>query len=145
MDRLIFLFITKRKNYESKNIELVSLEDKNLYCFKSSRTLFQKFYSGNLYKGLTATCNGFYAFQGRETRIPLACTIDIDDLKSIKFRKYHITNLEMETAIIYGLSDFLGHNAISLNAILANRVNDIYSQNPQDVIESLILFVLNKI
>ena len=41
--------------------------------------------------------------------------------------------------------DFLGHNAISLNAILANRVNDIYSQNPQDVIESLILFVLNKI
>ena len=51
----------------------------------------------------------------------------------------------METAIIYGLSDFLGHNAISLNAILANRVNDIYSQNPLDVIESLILFVLNKI
>lgn len=133
------------KNYSSKNIELISLEDKNLYCFKSSNTLFQKFYSGNLYKGLTATCNGFYAFQGRETRIPLGSTIDIDDLKSIKFKKYHITNLEMETAIIYGLSDFLGHNAISLNAILANRVNDIYSQNPQDVIESLILFVLNKI
>jgi len=53
------------KNYESKNIELISLDDKNLYCFKSSNTLFQKFYSGNLYKGLTATCNGFYAFQGR--------------------------------------------------------------------------------
>ena len=133
------------KNFSSKNIELISLEDKNLYCFKSSNTLFQKFYSGNLYKGLTATCNGFYAFQGRETRIPLASTIDIHDLKSIKFKKYHITNLEMETAIIYALSDFLGHNAISLNAILANRVNDIYSQNPQDVIESLILFVLNKI
>ena len=41
--------------------------------------------------------------------------------------------------------DFLGHHAISLNAILANRVNDVYSQNPSDVIESLILFVLNKI
>ena len=133
------------KNYESKNIELISLEDKNLYCFKSSNTLFQKFYSGNLYKGLTATCNGFYAFQGRETRIPLKSTIDIDNMKSIKFKKYEITNLEMETAIIYGLSDFLGHNAISLNAILANRINDLYSENPSEVIESLILFVLNKI
>ena len=101
--------------------------------------------AGNLYKGLTATCNGFYAFQGRETRIPLKSTIDIDNMKSIKFKKYEITNLEMETAIIYGLSDFLGHNAISLNAILANRLNDLYSQNPSEVIESLILFVLNKI
>ena len=48
-------------------------------------------------------------------------------------------------AIIYGLSDFLGHNAISLNAILANRINDLYSENPSEIIESLILFVLNKI
>ncbi len=133
------------KNYTSENIEVISFEDKSLYCFKSSNTLFQKFYSHKLYKGLTATCNGFYAFQGRETRIPLASTIDIEDLKSIKFKKNHVTNLEMETAIIYGLSDFLGHNAISLNAILANRINDLYSQNPAEVVESLILFVLDRI
>ena len=133
------------KNYTSENIEVISFDDKILYCFKSSNTLFQKFYSHKLYKGLTATCNGFYAFQGRETRIPLASTIDIEDLKSIKFKKNHVTNLEMETAIIYGLSDFLGHNAISLNAILANRINDLYSQNPADVVESLILFVLDRI
>ena len=133
------------KNYTSEKIEVISFEDKILYCFKSSNTLFQKFYSHKLYKGLTATCNGFYAFQGRETRIPLASKIDIDDLKSIKFKKNHVTNLEMETAIIYGLSDFLGHNAISLNAILANRINDLYSQNPAEVVESLILFVLDRI
>ncbi len=133
------------KNYTSENIEVISFEDKIMYCFKSSNTLFQKFYSHNLYKGLTATCNGFYAFQGRETRIPLASTIDLDDLKSIKFEKNHVTNLEMETAIIYGLSDFLGHNAISLNAILANRINDLYSQNPAEVVKSLILFVLDRI
>ena len=133
------------KNYTSEKIEAISFEDKILYCFKSSNTLFQKFYSHKLYKGLTATCNGFYAFQGRETRIPLASKIDIDDLKSIRFKKNHVTNLEMETAIIYGLSDFLGHNAISLNAILANRINDLYSQNPAEVVESLILFVLDRI
>ena len=132
-------------NYTSKNIEVISLNNKNLYCFKASTTLFEKFYSDNLHKGLTATCNGFYAFQARETRIPLESTIDIDDTKSIELKKYKVTNLEMETAIIYGLSDFLGHNAISLNAILANRINDLYSENPLEIIESLILFVLNKI
>ena len=63
------------KNYTSEKIEVISFEDKILYCFKSSNTLFRKFYSHNLYKGLTATCNGFYAFQGRETRIPLALSL----------------------------------------------------------------------
>ena len=132
-------------NYTSKSIEVISLNNKNFYCFKASTSLFKKFYSSNLYKGLTATCNGFYAFQGRETRIPLESTIDINDMKSIELKKYKVTNLEMETSIIYGLSDFLGHNAISLNAILANRINDLYSENPSKIIESLILFVLNKI
>lgn len=132
-------------NYTSENIEVISLNNKNLYCFKASNTLFKKFYSSNLDKGLTATCNGFYAFQGRKTRIPLESRINIDDMKLIEFKKYKVTNLEMETAIIYGLSDFLGHNAISLNAILANRINDLYSENPSEIIESLILFVLNKI
>jgi uridine phosphorylase len=51
----------------------------------------------------------------------------------------------METAIIYGLSDFLGHNAISLNAILANRVNNLYSKKPNEIIESLIRYTLKKI
>ena len=132
-------------NYTSESIEVISLKNKNFYCFKASTSLFKKFYSSNLYKGLTATCNGFYAFQGRKTRIPLESRINIDDMKLIEFKKYKVTNLEMETAIIYGLSDFLGHNAISLNAILANRINDLYSENPSEIIESLILFVLNKI
>ena len=132
------------KNYTSENIEVISFDNKSLYCFRSSNILFEKFNSEELSKGLTATCNGFYAFQGRETRIPLENTIDFNDFKSIKFKGHNITNLEMETAIIYGLSEFLGHNAISLNAILANRTNNVYSENPSQVIESLILFVLNK-
>ena len=132
------------KNYTSENIEVISFDNKSLYCFRSSNILLEKFNSEELSKGLTATCNGFYAFQGRETRIPLENTIDFNDFKSIKFKGHNITNLEMETAIIYGLSEFLGHNAISLNAILANRTNNLYSENPSQVIESLILFVLNK-
>jgi len=132
-------------NYDSDNMDTISFENLNLNCFKSSNKLFDRFYSNNLIKGLTATCNGFYAFQGRETRIPLKNSIDFKKINEILFKDYRVTNLEMETAIIYGLSDFLGHNAISLNAILANRIYDQYSKNPSDIIDSLIRYTLEKI
>jgi len=135
----------KLDNYKSDNLESISFENHNLNCFRSSRILFEKFYSDTLLKGLTATCNGFYAFQGRKTRIPLENSINIEKLNRIVFKNQSVTNLEMETAIIYGLSDFLGHNAISLNAILANRVNDLYSKNPNEIIDSLIRYTLKKI
>ena len=135
----------KLDNYKSDNLESISFENHNLNCFRSSRILFEKFYSDTLLKGLTATCNGFYAFQGRKTRIPLENSINIENLNRIVFKNQSVTNLEMETAIIYGLSDFLGHNAISLNAILANRVNDLYSKNPNEIIDSLIRYTLKKI
>jgi len=135
----------KLDNYKSDNLESISFENHNLNCFRSSRILFEKFYSDTLLKGLTATCNGFYAFQGRKTRIPLENSINIEKLNRIVFKNQSVTNLEMETAIIYGLSDFLGHNAISLNAILANRVNDLYSKNPNKIIDSLIRYTLKKI
>ena len=135
----------KLDNYKSDNLESISFENHNLNCFRSSRILFEKFYSDTLLKGLTATCNGFYAFQGRKTRIPLENSINIEKLNRIVFKNQSVTNLEMETAIIYGLSDFLGHNAISLNAILANRVNDLYSKDPNEIIDSLIRYTLKKI
>lgn len=135
----------KLDNYKSDHLESISFENHNLNCFRSSRILFEKFYSDTLLKGLTATCNGFYAFQGRKTRIPLENSINIEKLNRIVFKNQSVTNLEMETAIIYGLSDFLGHNAISLNAILANRVNDLYSKNPNEIIDSLIRYTLKKI
>ncbi|MAU30805.1 MAG: phosphorylase [Flavobacteriaceae bacterium] len=135
----------KLDNYKSDNLESIYFENHNLNCFSSSRILFEKFYSDTLLKGLTATCNGFYAFQGRKTRIPLENSINIEKLNRIVFKNQSVTNLEMETAIIYGLSDFLGHNAISLNAILANRVNDLYSKDPNEIIDSLIRYTLKKI
>ncbi len=135
----------KLDNYKSDNLEFIYFENHNLNCFSSSRILFEKFYSDTLLKGLTATCNGFYAFQGRKTRIPLENSINIEKLNRIVFKNQSVTNLEMETAIIYGLSDFLGHNAISLNAILANRVNDLYSKDPNEIIDSLIRYTLKKI
>ena len=132
-------------NYNSSNFDKILFNGVILNCFKSSNKLFNKFNSNKLKKGLTATCNGFYAFQGRKTRIPLNNTIDFEKLNQIVFKNYKITNLEMETAIIYGLADFLGHNAISLNAILANRNRNIYSNDPNKVVENLVRYTLKNI
>jgi uridine phosphorylase len=51
----------------------------------------------------------------------------------------------METSAIYGLSKLLGHNAISMNAIIANRTNEVFSENPDKVIENLILYTIDRI
>ena len=69
----------------------------------------------------------------------------IEELNKIQFINDRVTNLEMETAIIYGMSKILGHEAISLNAILANRENGTYSKKPSETINKLILLTLNSL
>ena len=66
-------------------------------------------------------------------------------INSFNYNGYRISNLEMETASIYGLSRLLGHKAISLNAIIANRVNRTFSKNPDKTIESLIQYTLDRL
>jgi len=66
-------------------------------------------------------------------------------INSFIYNGQKISNLEMETSAIYGLSKLLGHNAISMNAIIANRANEVFSENPDKVIEDLILYTINRI
>jgi uridine phosphorylase len=62
-----------------------------------------------------------------------------------QFDGNRITNLEMETTAIYGLSALLGHNALSLNAIIANRANGTFSQDPTKAVDELIAYTLDKL
>jgi uridine phosphorylase len=64
-------------------------------------------------------------------------------LASFEFDGHPITNLEMETATIYGLAQLLGHRAVSLNAILANRPLGTFSAQPKATIDQLIQLSLN--
>ena len=92
------------------------------YVIKSDYNLLKLFCENNtISKGVTATNVGFYGPQGRQLRIPLSDNKLNDKLTQFEFNGRKITNLEMETSGIYGLSKLLGHKAISLNAILANR------------------------
>lgn len=112
---------------------------------KGSSSLLKKFDSGQLLRGITLTAGGFYGPQGRKLRIPMADKELFSNIKAFEYQQTKITNLEMETSAIYGLSRLLGHQAVSLNAILANRANGTFCINPKEVINSLIRYTLSKI
>ncbi|MBD3749507.1 MAG: nucleoside phosphorylase [Sphingobacteriales bacterium] len=107
------------------------------YVNPSSQALLERFQDG-FHHGITVTCPGFYGPQGRVLRLGLRHPKFIDQLSEFEFRGNRITNFEMETAGIYGMAKLLGHQALSINAIIANRIGGIFSKNPQNAIESLI-------
>ena len=115
------------------------------YVVKCDDQLLQKLSSERTHKGFTATNVGFYGPQGRILRLPIQDNDLNDKLASFNFEDRPITNLEMETAGIYGLSRLLGHKALSMNAIIANRATGEFSSDPKAVVEDLILYTLNKL
>lgn len=96
-------------------------------------------------QGITVTAPGFYAPQGRQVRAQNAVPGFIQKLNAFRYNDYRITNLEMETAGIYALAKILGHKALSVNAILASRVNFQFSNEPNLVVDKAIKLVLERI
>lgn len=112
---------------------------------ENSRTLEQRFESDRTFKGITATAGGFYGPQGRVLRLPLQNPELNQKMDTFNYNGIRITNFEMETSTIYGMSKLLGHHALSLNAIIANRANGTFSENPKQTINNLIEYALGKI
>ena len=110
----------------------------------NSKKLENKLSSEIIFKGMTATAGGFYGPQGRVLRIPIKDSDLNHKISSFVYDEIRVTNYEMETSAIYGLSKLLGHNACSMNAIIANRPLGEFSQNPLKVIEDLIIYTLDK-
>lgn len=96
-------------------------------------------------KGMTATCGGFYGPQGRVLRLEVQDDSLNNKMDSFDFNGLKVSNFEMETSAIYGLSKLLGHEACSMNAILANRALGTFSKNSQETIDKLITYTLNKL
>ncbi|MDX1317089.1 MAG: nucleoside phosphorylase [Xanthomarina gelatinilytica] len=111
----------------------------------NSKKLEAIFDSNEVHKGLTATAGGFYGPQGRVLRLPLQDPDLNKKMDNFSFNGMRITNFEMETSVIYGLSKLLGHHALSLNAIIANRATGQFSKDPKAVVERLIAYTLNKL
>src|SRR5690606_12157851 len=114
------------------------------YAVDCDGELAEVFQSERMYRGITVTSPGFYGPQGRGLRLA-PTRIDLDKLASFSFKGMQLCNLEMETAGIYGLSKLLGHRAVSLNAILANRVKGEFSKNPTKTVQALIEYALKRL
>ena len=114
------------------------------YIVAASASLLQSL-AGDLVSGITATANGFYGPQGRELRIPLAfpeLNARIADFRSGGLR---ITNFEMETSALYALGKVLGHECLTICAIIANRVRKEYSEDYKQTIDRLIRQTLDRL
>lgn len=99
----------------------------------------------DMISGITSTATGFYAPQGRALRLTPHNVKLVDRLADFQYQRHRITNLEMETSGLYSLSNLLGHRCCSCSAILANRANGTFSDNPKKVVDGLIANVLNTI
>jgi uridine phosphorylase len=115
------------------------------YAIACSKTLEKRIESNQMHKGITATIGGFYGPQGRVLRLPIQDSGLNSKMDNFQFNGNRITNLEMETTAIYGLSALLGHNALSLNAIIANRASGTFSEDPTKAVDKLIAYTLDKL
>ena len=115
------------------------------YVIAGSASLEKKLESNKIFKGFTGTAGGFYGPQGRVVRLEIQDPELNNKMDSFNFKGIKMTNLEMETGAIYGLGKLLGHQCLSLNAIIANRASGTFSEDPYKAVDELITYTLNKL
>ena len=113
------------------------------YAVGSSLNLLNKF--DNIDRGITLTATGFYAPQCRELRLESSVRNLQDSINGFSYKGLPITNFEMETSALYFLGKTLGHNVLTICAILGDRSKDIQSKKPIKTIEKLIEIVLERL
>lgn len=114
------------------------------YVVRGSQSLRDQIGEGMII-GNTVTCPGFYGPQGRELRLPLKNKRLLETLNYYHKEGFWLTNFEMETAGYYALGRLFGHEVLSVNAIIANRIKNKFSKNPNKIVDSLIRKVLDRI
>lgn len=114
------------------------------YVVRASETLFQKLGSG-LLSGITATAPGFYAPQGRMLRLKPGIEDLNQRLESFEHKGLKISNFEMESSALYGLSALLGHNALTVCVAIANRHLKQYNKDYKAHVNQLIQLILERI
>ncbi len=141
LDNLMWYY--EREESEELNLlaqkatELLNLPEIKLYASKASEMLVNAL-SAIARPGITLTSPGFYAPQGRKLRYRGRIDDPANIFKSIEHNGYHVTNMEMETSALLGLAEIFGHNAVALNAIVANREVKEFHKNPAEAVDFMI-------
>ncbi|WP_124980453.1 nucleoside phosphorylase [Nonlabens xiamenensis] len=113
------------------------------YVVHCSKELARRFQTVDMINGNTITNVGFYGPQSRKIRLEPAVKQLNQQIAEFSYEGSKITNLEMETAGIYAMAHLLGHKAVSLNAILANRATGQFSTTPDATVDALIKLALD--
>jgi len=115
------------------------------YVVNADEELVNRIGKNDMLRGVTISANGFYGPQGRVLRINLADMHLNDKIESFRYGNYKITNYEMEGSAIAGLSKLMGHKAMTVCCIIANRRVEAANTNYKPYIEELVKTVLNRI
>lgn len=114
------------------------------YVIDCSEILLEKLGNG-FKKGVNISASGFFGPQGRVLRLPIVDPEINDKIEKFSFEGKKITNYEMESSALYGLSKLLGHNALTICAIIANRVSKTYSKDYHPIVKKLVEHTLQKL
>jgi len=115
------------------------------YVVDCSDFLLKKIHREDTIAGVTISAPGFYGPQGRVLRLPLVDAHLNEKIESFAFNGHCITNFEMECSAIYGLSKLLGHEALTICLIIANRLKKEANSNYHGSMESLVRLVLDRL
>lgn len=127
--------------------EYVKWQDKmgNPYVSVSDTGLLNRIADKDMVRGYTIACGGFFGPQGRQLRVPLADPKLNEKIESFDYDGLHITNFEMESSALAGLSSLMGHKALTVCMVIANRVAKKAESNYKNDIDGLITTVLDRI
>ena len=115
------------------------------YVIDACAELVDRIAANDMVRGITIACGGFFGPQGRELRIPLADPQQNEKVESFVYQGMHITNFEMESSALAGLSALLGHKAMTCCMVIANRLAKEVNANYKNSINGLIELVLDRI
>lgn len=115
------------------------------YVIDNDTELIERINKGDMVNGVTISCGGFFGPQGRELRLPLADPDQNTKVEAFEYEGYHITNFEMESSALAGLSKLMGHHAMAVCMVIANRLGKTANSGYRSTIDHLIKVVLERI
>lgn len=115
------------------------------YVVDADRLLVEQIGGDDMVRGNTISAVGFYGPQGRELRLPLANPDLNSRIESFSYKGLKVTNYEMESAPLQGLGRMLGHRAMTVCTIIANRMNHDATPNYKTAMHDLVATVLDRI
>ena len=117
----------------------------NPYVACADKELLDTIASDDMVRGVTIACGGFFGPQGRELRLPLQDPKLNEKIENFSYKDMQVTNFEMESSALAGLSTLMGHKAVTVCMVIANRLAKEANASYKNTIDGLIEKVLERI